>query len=287
MHYHSMETCQMKQIINQLIQLQVLTFTLDEQKALTSEAYLKDLETSIKNLSETLPPDIVKLFHQLSGRYSSAVVPMTNDICSGCGMSVPTILAYEVKLGNKIIQCPRCTRILFYRDSLPRQLKRIVSGTKPATGLERFSCSKLMLPNLEGKTRDEIIQEMIEVMASEGFVEKPDELLKSALNREAIVPTAVENGLAFPHVRGIEGGGLIFSAGLKKQGVHFGAPKNRLTKIIFFIVIPLAASAFYLNLITGFMQTFSDAAARDRLLDCKTPEKMWQVLNHLTKKNIP
>lgn len=276
----------MKQIINQLIQLQVLNFTLEEQKALTSDTYLKDLETSIKNLSESLPPDILKLFNQLSSRYSSAVVPMTNGICSGCGMSVPTILAYEVKVGEKIIQCPRCTRILFYRDSLPRQLKRMISSGKPASGLERFSCSKLMIPQLQGKTRDEVIREMIEVMASEGFVEKPDTLFESALNREAIVPTAVEHGLAFPHVRGIEGGGLIFAAGLKKQGVHFGAPKNRLTRIIFFIVIPLAASAFYLNLITGLMQTFSDADARERLLDCKTQEKMWQVLNQLTKKTI-
>ena len=276
----------MKQIINQLIQLQVLNFTLEEQKVLTSDAYLKDLETSIKNLSQSLPPDILKLFNQLSSRYSSAVVPMTNGICSGCGMSVPTILAYEVKVGEKIIQCPRCTRILFYRDSLPRQLKRMTSGTKPASGLERFSCSKLMLPNLQAKTRDEAIKEMIDLMAAEGFVEKPEMLFESALNREAIVPTAVENGLAFPHVRGIEGGGLIFACGLKKQGLHFGAPKNRLTRIVFFIVIPLAASAFYLNLITGLMQTFSDADARERLLECKTQEKMWQVLNQLTKKTI-
>ncbi|MCX8043508.1 MAG: PTS sugar transporter subunit IIA [Desulfobacterota bacterium] len=277
----------MKQLINQLIQLQVLNFTLDEQKALTSDTYLKDLEASIKKLADSLPPDILKLFTQLSNKYSTAVVPMTKGTCSGCGMAVPTILAYEVKLGEKIIQCPRCARILFYRDSLPRQLKRVTSGGKPASGLERFSCSRLMVPQLQGKTRDEIIREMIELMAAEGFVEKPDALFESALNREAIVPTAVEHGLAFPHVRGIEGGGLIFAAGLKKQGVHFGAPKNRLTKIIFFIVIPLAASAFYLNLITGLMQTFSDADARERLLDCKTPEKMWQVLNQLTKKTIP
>lgn len=276
----------MKQIINQLIQLQVLSFTLEEQKALTADTYLKDLENSIKKLSDNLPPDVLKLFQRLLSHYSTAVVPMTNGTCSGCGISVPTILAYEVQLGQKLIQCPRCTRILFYRDTLPRQIKRITVGAKPASGLERFSSSKLMIPQLEGKTRDAVIQEMIGAMASEGFVEKPESLLESALNREAIVPTAVEHGLAFPHVRGIEGGGLIFATGLKKQGVQFGAPKNRLTKIIFFIVIPLAASAFYLNLITGLMQTFSDADARDRLLDCKTQEKMWQVLNQLTKKTI-
>ncbi|MEI6125946.1 MAG: PTS sugar transporter subunit IIA [Pseudomonadota bacterium] len=274
----------MKQIINQLIQLQDLSFTLEEQKALTTDTYLKDLEESIKSLAKDLPPDINRLFYKLLNHYSTAVVPMTKGICSGCGMAVPTMLAYTVQVEEQLIQCPRCTRILYYRDSLPRQIKRI---SKPCAGLDRFSSSSLMLPLLEGKTRDEILHEMIQLMATEGYVERPEDLIEAALNRESIVPTAMEHGLAFPHVRGVEGGGLIFAAGLKKQGVSFGGPKNRLTRIIFFIVIPLAASAFYLQLITGLMQTFSDAKSRDKLLDCKTQEKMWQALNQLTKKTIP
>ena len=52
----------MKQIMNQLIQLQDLSFTLDEQKALTTETHLKDLEESIQALTAGLPADIAKLF---------------------------------------------------------------------------------------------------------------------------------------------------------------------------------------------------------------------------------
>jgi len=52
----------MKQVINQLIQLQDLNFSLEEHKALTSKTHLKDLEKSIKALSKDLPPDINKLF---------------------------------------------------------------------------------------------------------------------------------------------------------------------------------------------------------------------------------
>ena len=278
----------MKQIINELIQLQDLNFTLQEQKALTTDTHLQDLEKSIEALYKDLPADVSKLFHELLNHYSTAVVPMADGICTGCGVAVPTILAYEVKVGKKLIQCPRCTRIIYYRDALPRQLKRISSNArKPSAGIARFSSPSLMLPQLTGTTRDEVLSEIIQVMAQEGFVEKPETLLEAALSREAIMPTAIEHGLAFPHVRGVEGGGLIFAAGLKKQGVHFGAPKNRLTKITFFIVIPLAASAFYLQLIAGLMETFRDADPRDKLLECNTPEKMWSVLSRLTKKTIP
>jgi mannitol/fructose-specific phosphotransferase system IIA component (Ntr-type)/DNA-directed RNA polymerase subunit RPC12/RpoP len=275
----------MKHIINQLIQLQDLSFTLQEQKALTNDTHLHDLEISIGSLADDLPPDICKTFKKLLNHYATAVVPMANGICSGCGMSVPTIMSYEIKVGEKLIQCPRCTRILYYRESLPRQLKRISSGA-PAAGIARFSSARLMMPQLEAKTRDEALAEMIECMAGEGYVGKPESLIKAALNRESIVSTAIEHGLAFPHVRGVEGGGLIFAAALKKQGIAFGAPKNRLSKIIFFIVIPLAASAFYLQLITGLMESLREATSRNKLLECKTPEKMWTVLSQLTKKTI-
>ena len=278
----------MKQVINQLIQLQDLNFALEEHKALTLKVHLKDLEKSIKALSKDIPPDINRLFSKLLDHYSTAVVPMADGICTGCGMSVPTMMAYDIQIGDKMMQCPRCTRILYYREALPRQLKKITKiSSAPNAGIARFSSSKLMIPELEAETRDKALEEMINKMAAEGFVEKPKSLLKAALSRESIVPTAVEHALSFPHVRCVEGGGLIFATGVKSKGLKFGAPNNRLTKIVFFIVIPLAASAFYLQLIAGMMDTFRETKARTRLINCKTPDKMWDALSKLTKKTIP
>lgn len=273
----------MKHVMNQLIQLQSLSYTLDEQKALTTENHLKSLEESIEALTSGIPKDISKLFQKLIKHYKTAVVPMAKGVCSGCGMAVPTILAYEVQVGEKIFQCPSCTRIIYYRDSLPRQVKRVC---KPSAGLDRFSASSLMLPELQGRDRNEVLAEMTQLLAAQGYVEEPDRLLEAALGRESIVPTAIEHGLAFPHVRGVEGGGLVLACGLKKDGIAFGAPKKQLTSIFFFMVIPLAASAFYLHLITGLMDSFREESAREKLLACKTPEKMWQVLSQLTKKTI-
>ena len=54
-----------------------------------------------------------------------------------------------------------------------------------------------MIPNLEAKNREDGLSELIGIMASEGFIENPESLLSAALNREAIVPTAVEHGLGF------------------------------------------------------------------------------------------
>jgi PTS system nitrogen regulatory IIA component len=277
----------MNKVMNQLIQLQDLNFTLEEQRALLAETSLVELEDSITALSKNLPGHILRLFETLQKRHTTAVVPVIAGICSGCGVTLPTSLAYEVHTNREIMQCPRCTRIIYAGEGSLRQLKRIAKpGEKPTAGIARFSSSQLMIPNLEGKSRDEGISELIGIMSSEGFIENPESLLSAALNREAIVSTAVEHGLAFPHVRGVEGGGLIFSLGIKKQGLKFGAPRDRLTRIIFFIVIPFAASAFYLQLIAGLMETFRETEARDKLLECTTSDEMWKTLISLTKKTI-
>jgi len=278
----------MDRIIKQLIQLQELHFTLLEQRTLVPKAQLADLENSIRTLMADLPPDIAKLFRGLRKRYDAAVVPETKGTCSACGISLPTSLTGEILAKKGIHQCPNCLRILYPFEGAPRQLKKDLQQTgKPRTGVARFSSAELMLPRIEAEGRDDAISELIQVMTEKGFVENHKDMLAAALRREAIVSTALDHGLAFPHVRGVEGGGLNFALGLKKRGIRFDPSHNRLTRIVFFIVIPSATSVFYLQVLAGLIETFQEEEARKQLLACKTPQEMWKTLKGLTKKTIP
>jgi mannitol/fructose-specific phosphotransferase system IIA component (Ntr-type) len=144
-----------------------------------------------------------------------------------------------------------------------------------------------MLPRIEAGNRDDAISELIQLMALKEFVENPEDLLAAALRREAIVSTALDHGLAFPHVRGIESGGLTFSLGLKKRGFKFDPYAGRLTRIVFFIVVPSATSVFYLQVLSGLIEALREDSARKKLLACETPEQMWTALKGLTQKTIP
>ena len=96
----------MNKLLNQLIQLQDLNFTLAEQQALLADTFLIELEDSIKALSKNLPRPILQLFATLHARYSTAVVPVTGGSCSGCGVALPTSLAYEVHVTKEITAMP-------------------------------------------------------------------------------------------------------------------------------------------------------------------------------------
>jgi mannitol/fructose-specific phosphotransferase system IIA component (Ntr-type) len=277
----------MDRILNQLIQLQELNFALSEQRTLLPKARLADLESSVRGLMENLPSEIGTLYRVLQKRHQAAVVPEANGTCSGCGITLPTSLAAEVQSGKGIQQCPNCRRVLYHLEGAPRQLRRHFERTgRPRVGVARFSSKELMLPRIEAEERDDAISELIQLMAGKGYVENPESLLAATLRRESIISTALEHGLAFPHVRGVEGGGLTFSLGLKKKGLKFDRSKARLTRIIFFIVIPSAASVFYLQLLSGLIETFREESARKKMFACKTSDEMWATLNTLTQKSI-
>ena len=274
--------------INHLVQLQELTLIRTEQRAQRGGARLDELNASVDSLSGQLPADIQGTVTRLQKRDPLFVVPMSNGCCTGCGMKLPTSHVQAVKVSEHIQVCPICTRILYHQEGYARHIAKAPRRTEPRKiGVSRFSAPALMIPRLNASTRDEAIREMAAKMQTEGFVDDAEKLTEAALKREAIVSTAVDHGLAFPHVRGVEGGGLTLSLGISQKGIRFDGHDKTSTKIVFFMVIPTAASAFYLKLLAGLAETFMDAEARKILMAEEEPDKLWKALVKLTKKTVP
>jgi mannitol/fructose-specific phosphotransferase system IIA component (Ntr-type) len=195
---------------------------------------------------------------------------------------------FAVRRGDRLHQCPGCGRILIAEEGKPRQTGKLRGSTYGGRekGVAHYSSSALMLPNLAAKTRDEAIAELSSRLAEEGFVEDAEALTDMAIRREEVASTAIGKGIAFPHVRGIEGGGLTFALGLKKAGIDFGAPDRAKSRLIFFSIIPTAASAFYLRLISTLTDVFRDTEARKTLLAASSPEETWETLEEQTRQAI-
>ena len=253
-----------------------------------SDKYTSQLDSSIDALRASLPDETQQLFQKIEKRDVLAIVPISNNVCSGCGLSLPVSLIYAVRAGEKLFQCPNCARILYYPEVRSRRISKKAGGRAMPrrTGIARFTSQSLMLPELQSTERDKVIEEMAMRMELEGFVDNGAKLITAALEREAIINTAVEHGLAFPHVRGVEGGGLTLALGINRKGIRFDSAGRGLTHIVFFIVIPTAASVFYLRLLSGLTQTFFKKDAREKLLAAQTPDELWSVLVKTTRYTI-
>jgi mannitol/fructose-specific phosphotransferase system IIA component (Ntr-type) len=280
----------MHPLVNHLIQLQDLTLIRDEQKVTptaTSTGHTQQLDASIGGMTEELPPDIRNLFLKLHKKDHVVISPVSDGICAVCGMRLPISLVQAVRLGREIHSCPNCARMLYCTDTAVRRLGKVPRRTDPRkVGITRFSSETLMIPRLESDNKDGVIRELAYKMEHEGFVDKADKLVEEALRRETILSTAVDHGLAFPHVRGVEGGGLTLALGLSQKGINFGGDGENLTKIVFLIVIPTAASAFYLKLLAGLTETFMKMENRKALMAEKEADKLWKTLIKITRATI-
>jgi PTS system nitrogen regulatory IIA component len=274
-------------LINQMVQLQELIVANLQKKASMPKVRLEELEKSINTLGADLPAQIKSHFNRLLQKHPEAIVPISSDTCAGCGMALTKSLVNSVHKAEKMHRCPNCARFLYYPEQLiERERTSRVYGEARKTGIGRFTSPELMMVSLKGSTPEEVLGEMCTRMEDEGFIENGEQLLDLALQREAIISTAVDNGLAFPHVRGVEGGGLAMVLGIHKKGIKFGGPGRTLTRVFFFMVIPTATSAFYLKLLSGLSRTFRETDARDSLLAVDTDENLWKALIKATRKMI-
>ena len=277
----------MQPVINLLVQLQELIVARAQQEAGMPGAQLDQLDASIASLKKEIPSDVSQQFGRLLQKSPLAIVPVVNGVCTACGMTLPVSLVHQVHAAEKIYPCPSCARLLFHRAGGARNTRKAPRRSdQPKVGIERFSAETLVIPALKATDRDGVLAEMCQKMHAEGFVDDPAKLLEAALKREAIISTAVESGLAFPHVRSVEGGALTMALGIAPKGIKFDPAGKASTRIVFFMVIPTAASAFYLKLLSGLAQVFQKAENREKLLECDTQEKLWKALVKTTRLAI-
>ena len=140
-----------------------------------------------------------------------------------------------------------------------------------------------MVVDLDVATREEAIDRLAKAMEKGRFIANADSLVTAAMERESVLSTAMEGGLAFPHVRGVEGGGLTLAMGVSKKGIDWEGEK---VHVIFLSAIPVAVSAFYLRLMAGLTQAFSKESNRKAVVEAKDSAAMWKALQKATRATV-
>lgn len=278
----------MRSTINHLIQLQELTLVRDEQRSLRGpKADLDDLNEAISQMADSLDPAVKAIHSRLSKKDRIFVTPMHAGKCSMCGMGLAISQVQAVKQCKVIVACPSCARILYDSDGptwAGTRPRSSASGTK--AGIARFSAPALMIPELKAETAAGAVEELAGALKSAGFVETTEKLVEGAMTREKMLGTGVGHALAFPHVRGVEGGGLALAFGISRKGIPWSGADGGIAKFIFFSAIPTATSVFYLKLLAGLAESYTKEANRKAALEADSPETLWKALAKATRWTV-
>ena len=142
-----------------------------------------------------------------------------------------------------------------------------------------------MVCELAGKTAQDAVRELADAMVSHRFVSNAEALVAAAMERESVLSTAMGNGLAFPHVRGVEGGGLSLALGLSEKGIVWDADGSRV-HVVVFSVIPVAVSAFYLRLVSMLCDAFKRKENLTLVRGSQNAGELWKNLVKATRYSV-
>jgi nitrogen PTS system EIIA component len=118
-------------------------------------------------------------------------------------------------------------------------LDRAAAGNEIAT----VTISDLLRPEaiaipLLARTRNSVIKAMVEQAAKTGLLWDPAEMAEAVESREALHPTALDNGVALLHPRRPLAHALaepLLALGRTQSGIPFGSESGQLTDIFFLI----------------------------------------------------
>lgn len=275
----------MKSQINTLRQLQELVLTRDEHHQAGDGKHLDQLNASIAELRKKLSVQISGIYERLYSKNHIVTAAMSNGCCAVCGMQIPIAQAQQVKLAQHLVTCTSCGRILFEGDSAEaRNIQGRVSREELKNGISRFSASELMVCDLGDADRDEAITILARAMENNKFIKNADSLVMAAIERERVLSTAVSDDIAFPHVRGVEGGCLTLAIGISRKGIVWDSEKK--VKVVVLSAIPVAVSAFYLRLMAGLSKSFGKKEAVQALLAADSSDALWKTVVKLTRREI-
>jgi PTS system nitrogen regulatory IIA component len=92
---------------------------------------------------------------------------------------------------------------------------------------------------LEARTKRSVLESLIEVAGRTWQIWEPASVLKAVLEREELMPTGYENGVAIPHPRNPLPDALgesIIACGRTLTGIPFGGPHRQLADVFFLVL---------------------------------------------------
>lgn len=149
--------------------------------------------------------------------------------------------------------------------------------------ISKFLDEKSISVDLKGNTKDEILNEMINLLAASGKVKNKEKVLEEIKAREKVMSTGLEKGIAFPHARSEFVSDVCVAIGIKKNGVDFASLDGVPTKIFVMIVSPKSDSSPLMRVMSAFSGALMHIDVKSKLLIAKNPSEVIEILKE-TKK---
>ncbi len=202
----------------------------------------------------------------------------------GVGLAMNARGAMEMILGLLALQAGLIRETMFVALVVMALFTSMVSAPaihvllrrRRALKLKDIVTSKLFLPDMTLRGKEEVLRYMCEV-AAESVNNAPERFLRLVLERERVVPSGWENGLAVPHARVNGLPHPIVVIGKAQHGIDFDARDGKSSRLI--ILILTGDNQSQHDLLGDAGEMFNGKEAIDQILNAASFLELIAALN--------
>jgi Kef-type K+ transport system membrane component KefB/mannitol/fructose-specific phosphotransferase system IIA component (Ntr-type) len=134
---------------------------------------------------------------------------------------------------------------------------------------------------LKGTTKEAILKELVDLLiASKQLNPKfKEQAYKDLIEREEIMSTGMQDGIALPHAKTTAVNGVVTVVGLSKQGVDFSSLDKKPSKIFILTLASKDNPHAYLQSMSEISQFLGKEENRQKVLQCQTSSQLFTLFN--------
>ncbi len=145
---------------------------------------------------------------------------------------------------------------------------------------------KMIIPELKGVTKLEVINELIDLLQGDARVNNLEELRQAVFDREKIMSTGVGKGFAIPHAKTNAVEDMIAVFGKTFNNVEYEALDEQPVHLVFLLVGKENYVAPHIKLLSRISRMMNKEDFRDDLLKAKTAEEIYNIFFNEEEKYL-
>lgn len=148
------------------------------------------------------------------------------------------------------------------------------------TQILQLSCVKVPL---EGKDRESVITELIELLDTNGLLLDKTAVLDAVFTREQTRSTGIGSGIAIPHGKCKAVKELVMAIGIAGEPVDFASVDGKPVTIVILLVSPVDQTGPHIQALARISRLMLDEQFRESLEKATSSDELYELLN--TKEN--
>ncbi len=132
--------------------------------------------------------------------------------------------------------------------------------------------------DLQASEKQDILKELVDILADVKDIGDKKLILKALLERESLGSTGIGQGIAIPHGKTDKVKELISVLAISKKGVNFEALDGEPVYIFFLLVAPKDAAGPHLKALAQISRMLRDTYFCDLLRRCETTEQVYELI---------